>query len=198
MNNPLLFLATVIATILVYIYFRDQREQRRMVEEENERMKHILEKEDNEKTTVSEANPETKNLAFGLLKGIGCQPQYTDHGRIQFDYQGALFIMDAFDNCFFVNIFMPWAYRCSINDVDEFARLRKVMNEINSNTSCQVFYTINEHADEVGVHLKKNILLISHIPEIDDYIKSMLGNFFEAQRYLDTEIEKMRLKECGK
>ena len=142
--------------------------------------------------------PETKNLAYSILRQMGCTPEETEDGRIRLEFQGITFLMEAVDECLFVNLIWPWCHSFSIYDIDEFARVRKVVNEINMNSSCSVFYIPNPESDEVAVHIKKHFLLTPQIPHLEEYMKVMFRSFFVAQRDLVTEIEKYRLQECEK
>ena len=142
--------------------------------------------------------PETKNLAYSILRQLGCTPEETEDGRIKLEFQGITFLMEAVDECLFVNLIWPWCHSFSIFDIDEFARVRKVVNEINMNCSCSVFYIPNPESDEVAVHIKKHFLLTPQIPNIEEYMKVMFRSIFVAQRDLVTEIEKYRLQECEK
>ena len=145
-----------------------------------------------------EAKPATKDLAYSLLHKLGCAPEETEDGRIKLEFQGITFLMEAVNDCLFVNLIWPWCHSFSIFDIDEFARVRKVVNEININSSCSVFYIPNPESDEVAVHIKKHLLLTPQIPNIEEYLKVMFRSFFAAQRELVTEIEKYRLQECEK
>ena len=142
--------------------------------------------------------PETKNLAYSILRQMGCTPEETEDGRIRLEFQGITFLMEAVDECLFVNLIWPWCHSFSSYDIDEFARVRKVVNEINMNSSCSVFYIPNPESDEVAVHIKKHFLLTPQIPNVEEYMKVMFRSFFVAQRDLVTEIEKYRLQECEK
>lgn len=145
-----------------------------------------------------EAKPATKDLAYSLLHKLGCAPEETEDGRIKLEFQGITFLMEAVNDCLFVNLIWPWCHSFSIFDIDEFSRVRKVVNEININSSCSVFYIPNPESDEVAVHIKKHLLLTPQIPNIEEYMKVMFRSFFVAQRELVTEIEKYRLQECEK
>ena len=145
-----------------------------------------------------EAKPATKDLAYSLLHRLGCAPEESEDGRIRLEFQGITFLMEAVNDCLFVNLIWPWCHSFSIFDIDEFARVRKVVNEINTNSSCSVFYIPNPESDEVAVHIKKHLLLTPQIPNIEEYMKVMFRSFFVAQRELVTEIEKYRLQECEK
>ena len=148
---------------------------------------------------ITEANMEetisTRQLALKTIEDIGSTPQYTEEGRIQFEYQGVVFLMEAVNDCMFVNLIWPWCHSFSKFNIDELSRVRQVINDINMRGTASVFYCITD-SDDVAVHIKKHFLLVSQIPSIEDYLKLMLDNLFRTARTLDVEIEKFRLHEC--
>ena len=148
---------------------------------------------------ITEANMEetisTRQLALKTIENIGSTPQYTEEGRIQFEYQGVIFLMEAANDCMFVNLIWPWCHSFSKFDIDEFSRVRQVINDINMRGTASVFYSITD-SDDVAVHIKKHFLLVSQIPGLEEYLKLMLDSFFRTARTLDVEIEKFRLQEC--
>ena len=157
------------------------------------------------KTTTSESNHietahmeetiSTRQLALKTIENIGSKPEYTEEGRIQFEYQGVIFLMEAVNDCMFVNLIWPWCHSFSKFDIDEFARVRQVVNDINAYGVVSVFYGVTD-SDDVAVHVKKNFLFIQQIPGIEDYLRMMLEEFFRAVRKLDLEIEKIKMQEC--
>ena len=148
---------------------------------------------------ITETNMEetisTRQLALKTIENIGSTPQYTEEGRIQFEYQGVIFLMEAANDCMFVNLIWPWCHSFSKFDIDEFSRVRQVINDINMRGTASVFYSITD-SDDVAVHIKKHFLLVSQIPGLEEYLKLMLDSFFRTARTLDVEIEKYRLQEC--
>ena len=124
--------------------------------------------------TKMEEKISTRQLALNTIERIGSEPKYTVEGRIQFEYQGILFLMEAVNDCMFVNLIWPWCHSFSKFDIDEFARVRQVVNDINA----------------------MHFLLVPQIPDLEEYLKIMLGCFFRTARTLDVEIEKYRLQEC--
>ena len=148
---------------------------------------------------ITEANMEetisTRQLALKTIEDIGSTPQYTEEGRIQFEYQGVVFLMEAVNDCMFVNLIWPWCHSFSKFDIDELSRVRQVINDINMRGTASVFYSITD-SDDVAVHIKKHFLFVSQIPGLEDYLKLMLDCFFRTARTLDVEIEKFRLQEC--
>ena len=145
--------------------------------------------------SVMEETINTRQLAINAIERIGCEPQFTEEGRIQFEYQGVIFMMEAANDCMFVNLIWPWCHSFSKFDIDEFARVRQVVNDINARGTVTVFYGITD-SDEVAIHIKKNLLFIAQINDLEDYLKAMLESFFRTARTLDVEIEKCRLQEC--
>ena len=137
----------------------------------------------------------TRQLALRTIENIGSTPQYTEEGRIQFEYQGVIFLMEAANDCMFVNLIWPWCHNFSKFDIDEFARVRQVVNEINLRESVSVVYTISD-SDDVALHIKTNFLLVPEIQEVEGYLKLILNSFFRTARTLELEIEKCRMQEC--
>ena len=146
---------------------------------------------------VMEETISTRQLALKTIENIGSKPEYTEEGRIQFDYQGITFLMEAVNDCMFVNLIWPWCHSCSKFDIDEYARVQKVVNDINARGVVSVFYGETD-SDDVAVHIRKNFLFVPQIPELEDYLKLILDSFFRTVRILDVEIEKCRLRECEK
>lgn len=157
-----------------------------------------LEEDNNQNENVDMMESEihgAKDLAYKLLKEMGCTPQETEEGRIKFEYQGIIFLMEAVNDCAFVNLIWPWCHSFSKFDIDEFARVQKVVNDINARGTASVFYGMTD-SDDVAVHIKKHFLLVQQIPNVEEYLKLMLDSFFRTARTLDVEIEKCRLQEC--
>ena len=137
----------------------------------------------------------TRQLALNTIEKIGSEPQYTEEGRIQFEYQGVIFLMEAVNDCMFVNLIWPWCHSFSKFDIDEFARVRQIVNEINLRDTLSVIYSITD-SDDVALHIKKHFLFISQIPQLEEYLKMILNSFFKTARSLELEIEKCRMQEC--
>ena len=148
---------------------------------------------------ITETNMEetisTRQLALRTIENIGSTSQYTEEGRIQFEYQGVIFLMEAVNDCMFVNLIWPWCHSFSKFDIDKFARVRQVVNDINARGTASVFFGITD-SDDVAVHIKKHFLLVPQISDLEGYMKLMLDSFFRTARTLDLEIEKCRLQEC--
>ena len=182
----------ILAFVVIYNIWRYYRE-----DDSYEYSPVVSDTSDNKQ--VAETNMEetisTRQLALDTIEHIGSEPKYTEEGRIQFEYQGVIFLMEAVNDCMFVNLIWPWCHSFSKFDIDEFARVRQVVNDMNARGTASVFYGITD-SDEVAVHIKKHFLLVPQIPDLEDYMKLMLDSFFRTARTLDLEIEKCRLQEC--
>ena len=150
-----------------------------------------------ESEKVMEEKISARQLALKAIENIGSEPQYTEEGRIQFEYQGITFLMEAANDCDYINLIWPWCYSFSKFDIDEFARVRQVVNEVNMRDTLSVIYSITD-SDDVALHIKSNFLFIAQIPEIEDYLRAILNSFFRTARTLELEIEKCRMMECEK
>ena len=151
--------------------------------------------DNNIKETVMEEVISTRQLALNTIEKIGSEPKYDENGRIQFEYHGVIFLMEAVNDCMFVNLIWPWCHSFSKFDIDEFARVRQVVNDINMRGTLSVFYGITD-SDDVAVHIKKHFLFVEQIPDLEGYLKLTMDSFFRTARTLDIEVEKCRLQEC--
>ena len=182
----------ILAVVVIYYIFRNYLWNDGDAYDSNIELE---QKNNEENVTYMEETISTKQLALRIIENIGSKPQFTEEGRIQFEYQGINFLMEATDDCKFVNLIWPWCHSSSKFDIDEFARVRQVVNEVNMNDSLSVFYTITD-SDEVALHIKKHFPLVSQIPEVEEYLKLILNSFFRAARNLDLMIERCRMNEC--
>ena len=182
----------ILAFVVIYNIYRYYHE-----EDSYEYSPVVTDTSDNNQITETnmEETISTRQLALKTIEDIGSTPQYTEEGRIQFEYQGVIFLMEAVNDCMFVNLIWPWCHSFSKFDIDELSRVRQVINDINMRGTASVFYSITD-SDDVAVHIKKHFLLVSQIPNLEDYLKLMLDSFFRTARTLDVEIEKFRLQEC--
>lgn len=183
-----------VLVILALIYYYRYRQE----EDNNTEIYQVANQVDNYNNRDSmEETISTRQLALNTIESIGSEPQYTEDGRIQFEYQSVIFLMEATNECLFVNLIWPWCHSFSKFDIDEFARVRQVVNKVNLQETVSVVYTISD-SDDVALHIKKNFLFVSQIPQIDNYLKLILNGFFRTARILELEIEKCRLQECEK
>ena len=80
-------------------------------------------------------------------------------------------------------------------NVEEFSRLKKAVNHANINCATMTIYTIDEEGKTVDVHCKSTFPFISQMPNLEDYLRSELGEFFTAHHLVGSEMAKLREQE---
>lgn len=149
------------------------------------------------KAEASNAVLHTRDLFLDTLTEIGCQYQLgeDDDKRIFFTYQGEHFFADATNDIAYVQLWDTYWGHIELYDIDEMSRLRKAINTSNMKTSVTAFYTTDEMRKNFVVHSKTTIPFLSTIPELDDYLKVELNEFFRAHNVVGAEMQKLKEKE---
>ena len=141
----------------------------------------------------------TRDLFLETLLKIGCQYELgegeEDDDKIYFAYQGENFTASASNDGWYVHLWDTHWGHVELYDVDEFSRLRKAINLSNLNCATTTVYTINEVGNNVDVHCKAVIPFISQIPEIENYLRGELNDFFRAHQFVGNQMVKLREKE---
>lgn len=143
----------------------------------------------------------TRDLFLETLTKIGCQYELSgeeNDNRIFFAYQGEHLFADAQDDAKFVHVYDPNWGQVELYEIEKFANLKKVINEANMNYYTTTFYTINEAGSTADVHCRVSVLFIPEIPQIDDYLRSILDNFFRVHQFIGSELAKLEALEESK
>ena len=140
----------------------------------------------------------TRGLFLRTLRNIGCQYEKAEEegdDRIFFAYQGENFFVEATDDRFYVTVYDTHWGHVELYDIDEFTRLRKAINTANLNCATMTVYTIDEDAKTVDVHSKSTFPFLHQIPDLENYLRGVLNDFFRAHQLVGNEMTKMREKE---
>jgi hypothetical protein len=142
----------------------------------------------------------TRDLFLETLTKIGCQYEISEgeDGDIHFGYQGEYFVVRASNSNRFIHIYDTHWGHVELYDIDEFARLKKAINESNLRNSVTTVYTIDEAGSNVDVHCKSVILFTQEIPEIVDYLRLELSEYFRVHETINMEMAKQREMEVNK
>ena len=166
--------------------------------------KEELERENNmNKETNKEEKIGTRDLFLETLTKIGCQYEIEEgegieEGDIRFGYQGEFFVVRASNKTHFIQIYDTHWGCVELYDIDEFARLKKAINESNIRNSVTTIYTIDEAGSNVDVHCKSVILFVPEIPNIADYLRLELSEYFRVHETINMEMAKQRETEVNK
>lgn len=135
----------------------------------------------------------TRDLFLETLTKIGCQYEIDpDEGYISFGYQGENFVASATNEEWYVRLWDTYWGHVELYDVDEFSRLKKAVNNANLNCTTMTVYTINEEEKKVDVHCKSIFPLMSQMPDLENYLRRELNDFFNAHHFVGNEMAKLR------
>lgn len=199
-----LFVPIIGAVILVYFLHRTMNESGKEVEEQavdvtamQDAAARQIMKDTFDKSTANMENQKgTRDVFMETLTKIGCQyEKEEDDDRIFFAYQGEHFFVNARNDLRYIQIWDTHWGHVELYDIDEFTRLKKAINGSNLNNSVTTVYTIDEDGKNVDVHCKSVILFIPEIPNLEEYLRIELNEFFRAHQYVGNEMAKLREKE---
>ena len=189
-----------IATVMFCFYLYQYIEEKKAAKEYEQ--SDVNPPQDDAKDDVVEGTPylderTLTGLVLSTLRKIGCEPKTESQYKtiwVYFTYQGENFTINCHDGNHYITIFDTWWYQISLySDVDEIADLYKTINHANQYVGCTLLYTVNKEIEQIGVHSKSTILFVPQIPEIDHYLVETLNDFFRAQRFVLSEIEKSKV-----
>ncbi len=163
---------------------------RRIMDESLEESKKVV-KENMEQTKG------TRDLFLETLTKIGCQYEEDeeDKERFYFSYQGENFAVDMSDERQYVNLWDLFWASVELYNIDQLARLKKVINESNLRFATTTVYTVNEAGSTVDVHCKSVILFCAQIPDLENYLRTELNDFFHVHQYINVEMAKLKEQE---
>ena len=165
----------------------------------NEKIKEIEANMELVEVKDDEESKDTRDLFLETLTKIGCQYEIDqDEGYIYFAYQGENFVASTTNDDRYVRLWDSFWGHVELYNVEEFSRLRKAVNHANLNCSTMTIYTINEEEQKVDVHCKSAIPFMSEMPDLEDYLRKELGDFFNAHHLVGSEMAKLREKEQDK
>lgn len=197
--ESLLILAIVLGVICAYQYYREVQNKKEV--EENRYYEQLMtENKSDINKNESQENEKirhmgTKDLFLATLTKIGCQYELAeeeDDNSIYFAYQGENFVVDASNENNYIRIWDTHWGHVELYNVDELSRLKKAINNSNLNTGVTTVYTIDEVGHNVDVHCKSVVLFIEQIPNIENYLRVELNEFFRAHQYVGNEMVKQR------
>lgn len=154
----------------------------------------------NKETKDMEEKKGTRDLFLETLTQIGCQYEVGEgeNGDITFAYQGEYFLVRASNSIRFVHIYDTHWGHIELYDIEEISRLKKAINESNLDNSVTAVYTIDKTGGTVDVHCKSVILFIQEIPDISEYLRLELNEFFRVHEKINLEMAKLREMETEK
>ena len=138
--------------------------------------------------------PHTKDLCIELLKQLNCEVTVLEENenRLYFEYQGEHIVINASNDSYFIEMWDPWWCIVPMDDLEQMSNVRKAINTINTHGGVTIFYSIEEEGQKFVLHSKRQCILTKDIPQVKEYLKALLGDFFTAQNKLREEIVPLR------
>jgi len=199
------FIAVVLCIIIVKLSNwwdnrNEEKETQRMITmNQDTTARQIMNNAFERSKNVMEQTKGSRELFLETLSKIGCQYELgegeDDSDKIYFAYQGENFTASASNEGWYVHLWDTYWDHVELYDIDEFARLKKAINMSNLNCATMTVYTIDEARNNVDVHCKSVIPFIPQIPELENYLRGELNDFFRAHQLVGNEMEKQRIAE---
>lgn len=135
---------------------------------------------------------QTGQLLIETLKKLNCIPQKGDNDELCFEYQEFSFHI-RYNTSAFIDIYFPYWMEISSYDIDKFSIMRECINDAQLTFSCKVIYYLDTETNTVSVHSTARILFIKEIPQIEDYLRSILHDLFYSRNFVSSRMaEKAR------
>ena len=199
------FLAVVACAIIVKLSNwwdnrKEERERQRIITmNQDAAARQIMNDTFERSKNVMEQTKGTRDLFLETLSKIGCQYELgegeEDDDKIYFAYQGENFTASASNEGWYVHLWDTHWEHVELYDIDEFTRLKRAINLSNLNCATTTVYTIDEAGGNVDLHCKTVIPFISQIPEIENYLRGELNDFFRAHQFVGSQMVKLRERE---
>ena len=206
MQIIIVLVVIVMACIYAGIFTKERKQAQHIEATEINDLK-VGTKEDPKTETISDMTDKhleekkgTWDLFLETLTQIGCQYEVGegDNGDITFAYQGEYFLVRTSNSIRFVHIYDTHWGHIELYDIDEISRLKKAINESNLENSVTAVYTVDNAGGTIDVHCKSVILFIQEIPDISEYLRLELNEFFRVHEKINLEMAKQRELEAEK
>ncbi len=182
----------VILILLIFYYFWKSQDGDKKVEEEMERIANAPNMTRAAEKSAGETNEtlHTKELCVETLRKLNCNVQFNekDDSYLDFVYQGENFRIRTFPNYGFIEILDVWWKTFNLDDIDEICNVRKAVNNVNIFYPCTLFYPIQEDEKLLVLHTRRICVFIYEIPNIEDYLATILGDFFTTKHAFVNEM----------
>ena len=179
---------------ILFNKWRDQQNENKERYVEHQKQNEEMEEVVNVKT---ENVVGTRVLFLDVLTRIGCQYELgeKEDDRIYFAYQGENFMVDTHNDTPYVVIWDAYWESVELYDIEEMSRMKKAINYANFNTLASTIYTINEDGKTMDVHSRNMFAFYLQIPDIENFLRAQLNDFFKAHQYIGNEVLRLRTEE---
>ena len=160
------------------------------------------EKTDGDEASIPEVSAPTVEsrdrdelLAATLLK-MGCVQEKIAEGLDGVEYQSGYFLIEAKDAPY-VRIYMMNIHSFSKYDIDEYARVKQVVNALNSFAFCSLYYKSDDEADEVYISMADKRMLPSDMAGMEDALRNCFHDLFVTQHEFYKRLAQQEVQETA-
>ena len=130
---------------------------------------------------TSKNDKEAKEIAIRCLTELGCQPEVNKDGSVGVSYLGENFHLEFGGR--YVRIWYPMWTGIKGKDPD-MPQIKEAMNATNFNFGATVVMTAPDEDGDIGLHIRRDIMLHPACPDNVLILKAVLYSFFDTKKQL--------------
>ena len=131
------------------------------------------------KQTVREYTPE--EIIVAALRELQCNISSADQDKyhLSFEYQSEHFTINWSEDSRFVHLYDTFWYSFDKTDIDQLAKVKRIINDINWNSEVTLSYSLLESDDTFNVHVTHSMLCVDTM-DFTAYLQHILRECFIA------------------
>lgn len=135
-------------------------------------------------------------LLAATLQKMGCVQEKIAEGLDGVEYQSGYFLIEVKDAPY-VRIYMMNIHSFSKYDIDEYARVKQVVNALNSFAFCSLYYKSDDEADEVYISMADKRMLPSDMSGMEDALRNCFHDLFVTQHEFYKRLAQQEVQETA-
>ena len=168
--NDIIFIVTITTINIFIIFFRKKNKH-----------KEELSEKAHEGETLNKPLRDTDIIICSALRELQCEPEVkkidetTYH--INFDFQTENFVIVCNKTNRFIQLYDVWWYNFSLEDIDQLAKVKRIINELNWESGANVSYEVKEDKKMVCVNISRGMVCLDEI-NFKEYLRSTMFEIF--------------------
>lgn len=180
MNIGILFVVVIAAAGFIYYGYKQHKESEKLKEIEAEDATDDIE----EKPLIMR---DARNILLQSLRELQCEPEDDEkENMITFTYQSEHFAVRYDDKNRFLHLLDLYWYSCDGADVDQVAKIKKVINDINWRCTVNLSYTYDDNG-KMHIHTTYQMLCVEQM-NFTEYLTSILQECFQVHNLFFREL----------
>lgn len=134
-----------------------------------------------------------KQRCIDTLHKLGCTTEDIEGNWTIFTFQGEHFAIGTSEDSLWAYLIDCQWFDTPLDDIDEVALVRKVVNEMNKQTSLKLVYTIDKENNKLTLETRYDIVVFPEIIDLEVYLTAILNLFFKTKHDFIILLDKERL-----